>query len=325
MSVQVVSTFDLLGEAIQLGRDADVADHCRQILTESEESHSLLPDFVERELCYLRREIDSATLDSEVDRLQELLQRPYGHVPPMDEAWTAFESGLATVRLVAVQGRTTEALELLTTVRHAWQRTHDHYVDVIYGLLDVACHVLGEECVGPMWDEVMVDFYETRDAYAIDRRPWSESFELLLEDTAVSLRGHLSGPRRVGEVEMIEETDRVIFRFNPCGSGGRTMRGDGVDDGIARMNPPYGFAVTTESHDWAWKTEGVCLYCVHCCQLQERVPIQRLGFPLRVVDPPVWRAGADRSSCTWTIYRDPSLVPESSYQRVGLAPPRKKD
>ena len=124
---------------------------------------------------------------------------------------------------------------------------------------------------------------------------------------------------------MIEETDRVIFRFNPCGSGGRTMRSDGVDDGIARMDPPYGFAVTSKSHDWAWNTEGVCLYCVHCCQLQERVPIQRLGFPLRVVDPPVWRAGAERSSCSWTIYRDPSQVPESSYQRVGLAPPRKNE
>ena len=112
----------------------------------------------------------------------------------------------------------------------------------------------------------------------------------------------------------------MVFRFDPCGSGGRTLRRDATDDGKARMEPPYNFGVTTRPHDWAWRTSGVCLYCVHCCQLQERIPIQRLGFPLRVVDPPVW-GGADATpTCTWTVYRELSFVPESSYLRVGLTP-----
>ena len=201
--------------------------------------------------------------------------------------------------------------------------THDRYADLIYGLLDVAARHLGESIVGPMWDAMMADFYETRAAYALSRRPWSESFALLLEDSSVALRGHLSGPGRLGEVEMIEDTDRVVFRFDPCGSGGRTMRADATEDGVARMDSPYGFAVTTESHDWAWGTEGICFYCVHCCQLQQRVPIERLGFPIRVVDPPVWRDGDDRPFCSWSVYRDPSLIPPEAYERVGFPPPQR--
>jgi len=60
---------------------------------------------------------------------------------------------------------------------------------------------------------------------------------------------------------------------------------------------------------------------VHCCQLQQRIPIERLGFPVRVVDPPVWDGGSDRPSCSWTVYRDPSLIPPAAYERVGFAPP----
>ncbi len=82
------------------------------------------------------------------------------------------------------------------------------------------------------------------------------------------------------------------------------------------MEPPYNYAVTEGKYDWAWNTEGICLYCVHCCQLQEREPIRRLGYPVRVVDPPVWPAEGSKK-CTWYVYKDPALVPEAAYERVG--------
>jgi hypothetical protein len=122
-------------------------------------------------------------------------------------------------------------------------------------------------------------------------------------------------------VTLHEEEDRWVFRFEPCGSGGRTLDGDANGNGTARVGPPFGFRVTSEEHDWAWRTKGVCLYCAHCCQLQERASITRLGYPVRVVEPPVWGTAEPRDYCTWSIYKDPKLVPAEAYRRVGATKP----
>ena len=210
---------------------------------------------------------------------------------------------------------------MLDAARRAWCAAHDRACDWIYGLLDAAARHLGEEVIGAMWDALMSDFYATRDDYAPSARPWADSVPALLADAVASLRGHLSGQERMGEVDVTEEPDRWVVSFDPCGSGGRTHRPDTTSDGRARMEPPYGFAVTTGRHDWAWQREGVCLYCVHCCQLQERVPIQRFGIPLRVIDPPTWPASREGGKCTWSIYKDPQAIPVTAYQRVGLQKP----
>jgi len=168
---------------------------------------------------------------------------------------------------------------------------------------------------------MMSDFYATRDAYAPAVRPWEDSRQALLTDAIAALRGHLSGQARMGEVDVAEESDRWVVSFDPCGSGGRTYRPDTTSDGIARMESPYNFAVTTSAHDWAWRQEGVCLYCVHCCQLQERIPIQRFGIPLRVIDPPTWPGSRNGGQCRWSIYKHPEDIPASAYTRVGLQKP----
>jgi hypothetical protein len=325
-SIQLGSTLTLMATAIAEGRTGELAELATQLLVECEESHELFPPFVTSATEFLQSKFQQAQLDGEIlaaeqARLDRLLALPDGSAASMEPAWAALADGLQLVQQLAERGQSDHAIELLEQTRFAWQQTHDRYADLIYGLLDVGARHLGESIVGPMWDAMMADFYRTRDAYALDQRPWSESFAILLEDSAVSLRGHLSGPGRRGEVEMIETADRVTFRFDPCGSGGRTMRPEALEDGVARMDPPYGFGVTTEAHDWAWGANGVCLYCVHCCQLQERIPIERIGFPVRVVDPPIWDGGNERPSCTWTVYRDPSLVPAQAYQRVGFPPP----
>ena len=96
---------------------------------------------------------------------------------------------------------------------------------------------------------------------------------------------------------------------------------DDASVGGARPGPPYGFAVTTEPHDWAWNKVGVCAYCVHCCLLNELTPIDRLGYPTRVIDPPVWPDDRADPTCTWWVYKDPSLVPDAVYRRVGRERP----
>ena len=81
--------------------------------------------------------------------------------------------------------------------------------------------------------------------------------------------------------------------------------------------------MTTEQHDWAWNAAGVCAYCVHCCLLNEVVPIERLGYPTRVIEPPLWPAARENATCTWWVYDDPSLIPDWVYERVGASPDRR--
>jgi hypothetical protein len=239
----------------------------------------------------------------------------------MPRQWAGVQELATRAELACLAGNRQAASELVEGFRSAWVTVHDRFCDMVCALFSLAAGELGESVVGAMWDDAIGDMYPTRDEYAADRRPWAESVELLLADAALSLRGHLSGPGRTGEVSLHEEEDRWVFRFEPCGSGGRTLRDDANADGAARVGPPFGFRVTTQEHDWAWRTKGVCLYCAHCCQLQERASITRLGYPVRVVEPPVWGTDEPREYCTWSVYKDPQLVPDEAYRRVGETKP----
>ena len=52
------------------------------------------------------------------------------------------------------------------------------------------------------------------------------------------------------------------------------------------MEPPYNWKVSEEKHDWNHFEPGVCFYCAHCIILMEHMPMDRFGYPVRVVDPP---------------------------------------
>jgi hypothetical protein len=307
--------------ALRDGQTAAARELTGQILAEAEEARDLFPPFIARARDYLLAHgLTGAQLAAEEGRLSALLDADGEGVDP-GAAWHSLQAGADEAIRRSADGDGDEAAAMLDAARRAWCTAHDRACDWIYGLLDVAARHLGEEVIGDMWDALMSDFYPTRDAYDPAARPWADSVPVLLADAVASLRGHLSGQQRMGEVDVTEEPDRWVVSFDPCGSGGRTYRPDTTSDGRARMEPPYGFAVTTGRHDWAWQREGVCLYCVHCCQLQERVPIQRFGIPLRVVDPPAWPAARQGGKCTWTIYRDPQDIPAAAYDRVGLRKP----
>ena len=54
----------------------------------------------------------------------------------------------------------------------------------------------------------------------------TSSFDERLALTVEGMRGHLSGPGRLGNIDVIDEGNRVVVAFDPCGSGGRARRGD---------------------------------------------------------------------------------------------------
>jgi len=138
------------------------------------------------------------------------------------------------------------------------------------------------------------------------------------------MRGHLCGPGRRGELEVDEDDDKIVVRFDPCGSGGRQQRGDPVEGTPSRALAPYEFGVTQAEHDWAWNEKGVCYYCAHCCFALELWPAEQWGHPVRVVDSPLYPAestGPEPKKCTWTVYKRLDAIPAEAYERIGRRKP----
>ena len=82
---------------------------------------------------------------------------------------------------------------------------------------------------------------------------------------------------------------------------------------------PYYFNTIDAKHDFSWNKEGVCQYCSHCAMMTGKLPIERFGYPLRVVDPPL--RGDTKGRCSWTIYKDLRDVPAAYYEQLGEKKP----
>ena len=169
-----------------------------------------------------------------------------------------------------------------------------------------------------MYDRVLLPLFAWRyEKFDIDKHPWDEALETLMYVAIEAMRGHLVGPEREGDMEVIEHDDRYVVRFDPCGSGQRTVRGDWVEGTPPRMEAPYNWKTSEGSHDWNHYTPGVCFYCAHCIILMEQMPMDRFGYPVRVIDPPTYpdteRDAGKRQRCQWTMYKDPTTAPEEVY------------
>jgi hypothetical protein len=230
--------------------------------------------------------------------------------------WPEFTSAVEEAAR-ACRNADPSAAAAITTAHAVWQRIHDHAVDRVSGLIDLAVRLVGEDQLGALWDFLMADWYDVHTRrYALSAQPWTTSAHQLMVAIVDGFHAHLTGTARAGDIEILTEDHRIGFRFAPCGSGGRSLD-ERITDGTPRAAAPFNFAVTTQKHDWAWNTVGICSYCVHCCQLNEVMPIDRLGYPTRVIDAPVWTPDNPVTTCTWWVYRDPSLIPDAVYQRVG--------
>lgn len=316
------STYTLAEQALLEGRGADAAELARYTVQEALEAYELFTQWCREIPEYLSgRGIGGEKVMSDAGRLVRLQVMPDGSVFDGDAGWARYKALIEDFALHADNNEVPQALAALNEARNVWRDTHDRLCDGVYFWIDAAARHLGEDVTGELWDMLMSPMYDYYVRYDVDNHPWARSFDLLMHYALEGLRGHLSGPGRRGDVEVVEEADRWAIRFNPCGSGGRTMRDDPDTGTGPRIEPPYGFGVTTEPHDWSWNKKGICLYCVHCCQLNERMPIRRFGYPTRVVEPPVWPQARTGTKCTWYIYKDPALVPEEIYRRVGAAKP----
>lgn len=314
------STYALATMALAEGRGADAAELARYTVQEALEAYELFTAWCREIPAFLAlRGVAAEVIAGEAARLVALSAGAGGTVFDADAGWQRYRALVEAFAGGAVAGQGKPAL--LEEAREAWRDTHDRLCDGVYFWIDAAACYLGEDSVGELWDVLMQPMYDYYIRYDTDVHPWPRSFDLLMHYALEGLRGHLSGPGRTGTVEVVEEADRWALRFDPCGSGGRTLRDDPDSGAGPRIGPPWNLGVTTKPHDWSWNKAGICLYCVHCCQLNERMPMRRFGYPTRVVDPPVWPEARDGGKCTWYVYKDPALVPEEVYRRVGAVKP----
>ena len=241
-------------------------------------------------------------------RFDAVLGRPLRNGEPLDELG---RSTLLEAYDAIDRGDAAGAKALLESFRYEQQILQDIYVDWIWAMLTWVRDQVDEDAVERIMRDTLGSWASARYAGYLDL-----DFDQRLALTVEGMRGHLSGPGRQGNVQLTDEGDRVVVAFDPCGSGGRARRGDPAR-GIPPSSERPEFGDAEGAHDWTWGERGVCLYCAHCSLVNEILPIERLGFPMRVTEYP--RDPGD--PCRWILYRDPRDVPEWAYARVGKTKP----
>ena len=257
-------------------------------------------------------------------RVVDLLHLPDGSPFDRDAMIAEVEALAATSTAAIAAGEWSAARARVDSMREVWRQVKDRDGDHSYGLIDATVARLGEGIIGEMWDSVIRPLFNWRYAkFDVATQPWDDSLEQLMMVACESMRAHLVGVDRTGDFELFEVEDRYILRFDPCGSGGRIVRGDSIEGTGSRMEAPYNWSVSKEPHTWNHGQAGICHYCTHCIRLMEEMPIDKFGYPLRVVDPPVYPDNDpdNRQSCQWQMFKDPTATPEEYYTRVGRTKP----
>lgn len=172
------------------------------------------------------------------------------------------------------EDRLTEAKQMAFYMIQEGKSLHDLFCDWIWGFYTHIADTYGEEAVYKASRATQESWMMGRTYKAFSRMSVEEQIYLTME----IMRSHRGGPKQLGETPVIEEKDRYVLVFDPCGSGGRMRRGDPVDGTPPRTGPPYNFGVTRESHPWSFGQRGVPYYCIHCC-LNEILPMEWGGYP----------------------------------------------
>jgi len=325
---QVIPTVTKIEDAIRDGRLEDAAQLIDYFMEEAKIVQAIYsvwyPGFQE---WLVEQGVGPEELDAEIDRLSKLLAMPDG---------TPFEPFGLWEHLGARAGRLGnlvrsggigegEAIAEMDEVREGWRRIHDRWVDLISGILTFGAERFGEASLEDMYRHTLEPYIRERYmVYDLREHDYADTVFRNLYTTIEAMRAHLGGVDRRGDMGLEEFDDRWVVSFDPCGSGGRSSRGDPIEGTGPRPEPPYNFGVTRQEHDWAWNALGIGYYCAHCCFALEKLPAERWGHPVRVVDSPRYpaeTAGDEPKECTWTVYKTIEAIPEAVYRRIGLTKP----
>jgi hypothetical protein len=124
--------------------------------------------------------------------------------------------------------------------------------------------------------------------------------------------GHLSGPRKRGDVGVSDDGDRYVMSLDPCGSCGVLRRGD-PDSG----RPPHPSATNQEPHPWTQGRIGMSWYSIHSMIALEYLQMVEGQPPLR----PLEDCDLPDRPCRWFIYKDTTKPRRVHYERQGFSAP----
>lgn len=328
------STWDKILEAIDRGDPDDAA----ALADYSVDEARIIFDVMGQWQADLRTMLaDKGVAADEIAAIERAIHRlivePDGTAHDRDRSWARFLDLTLQLQGEIWRHDVEAARSTCAAQRERWRIAHDRDADWTYGLMSALIDRFGEGIVPEMYERIIMPLFVWRyEKFDTSKHDWAtDSLPTLLYVALESMRAHLSTVDRDGSpLEVIEEPDRWIVRFDPCGSGGRATRGDTVEGTPSRMEPPYEWRVIEGAYDWTDGKAGVCSYCNHCQVLMEHLPMDRFGYPVRVVEPPLYptRDGIrvddrseDRQRCQWTMYKDPTTVPEEIYRRAGRSKP----
>jgi hypothetical protein len=212
----------------------------------------------------------------------------------------------ARAALVAEDGPAAVAAIELMRVR--WAAQHDGLVVWVQEVLGEIAGRFGEDAVRESVTLAYEHIWKPRYARWGEMTP-----ELRLQLSVEGMRGgHLSGPRRRGDVGVSDEGDRYVLSLDPCGSCGVLRRGD-PESG----RPAHPSATNQEPHAWTQYRTGMSWYSVHSMIALEHIQLAEGRPPLR----PLEDCDLPDRPCRWFIYKDVSKPRRIHYERQGFEPP----
>ena len=132
------------------------------------------------------------------------------------------ELGIGTVRVIndlIDQGKAEEAKAMVEYFRTEMLVVHDIYAQYVQDILAFIATTFGEDQVEAAFRAALGTWFGERyEAY--NKMTLEERVQL----TAEGMRCHLDGPERKGDFTLIEEKERYVYKWDPCGSGGAIRR-----------------------------------------------------------------------------------------------------
>src|SRR3984893_2653819 len=150
------------------------------------------------------------------------------------------ELGVGTVRVIndlIDKGKSEEAKAMVDYFRTEMLVVHDIYAQYVQDILAFIAKTFGEDQVEAAFRAALGTWFGERyEAY--NKMTLEERVQL----TAEGMRCHLDGPERKGDFTLIEEKERYVYKWDPCGSGGA----------LRRSAAAQGIEVETSKEAHAW-------------------------------------------------------------------------
>ena len=186
------------------------------------------------------------------------------------------------------------AKKLVKAMEADWLRNKDYSINWITSLLSFIGRRLGEPAVEEALRDFGDRFLRARRAGMVGVTP-----EVRMEGLVRAMKANGA------EAAFAEDDEKYVVEFR-CGSGGKL-----IDDGA--YGPPREYLTLSGPSPVTFGRPSLPVYCAHCSVNNEIEGIEQTGVPVTIEFPPE-RAG---EPCVHHVYKDPALIPDEIYRRVG--------